>query len=111
MLQQCIKSLMNDIIRIEQYFEASKEGQQFNFVMDIQPFTETVDQHLTVLENNRAQVIGLPLMNEKKYELMIAHIKDLSVSCFFSKTSKKVFIDQLKAVKHELHYLNRMINT
>lgn len=111
MLQQCIESLMNDIIRIEHYFKASKDGQQFNFVMDVQPFTEKVDKHLSMLENYKVQVISLPLMNEKKYQLMVTHIKELSVSCFFSKTSKKIFIDQFKAVKHELHYLNRMINT
>ncbi|UBH21338.1 YppE family protein [Macrococcus armenti] len=108
MLQQCIQSLIYDLEKIEKYFELAKAGHAFNFVMDVQPFTEKVDHHITLLNQYKDEITSLPLMNEKKYDLCIAHLRDISVSCFFSKTSKKVFIDQYKAVKHEVNYIKRM---
>ncbi|WP_165980645.1 DUF1798 family protein [Macrococcus carouselicus] len=108
-MRHYIESLNEDIKKIEIFFEAAKKGREFNFVIDIQPFTEHVDAHLTDLKMNEDQVVALPLMNELKLKLLIQHMRELSVECFFDKTSKKVFLDKYKAVQHDLHYLERML--
>ncbi|GGB05776.1 hypothetical protein GCM10007190_12260 [Macrococcus hajekii] len=104
-----IESLIDDIKKIEAYYDAARTGREFNFVLDIQPFTEQVDAHLSELMTHKTEILKLPLMNELKMKLFILHIRELSVECFFEKTSKKVFIDKLKAVQHDLHYLERKL--
>lgn len=108
MLHECIINLNKELKMMEQFFEEAKKGKEFNFVIDIQPFTEKVDRHINDLVTYQEQIVSFPLMNEKKLKLMIIHLRELSVECFFDKTSKKVFIDKYKAVQHDLHYLERM---
>lgn len=109
MLQNCIKSLIENMQQIDQYFRSAKNGELYNFVIDVQPFTEQVDANLNQLNNFKDEILSLPLMNEKKLSLMILYIRELSVDCFFDKTSKKIFIDKFKAVNHDLQYINRVI--
>ncbi|WP_414049677.1 DUF1798 family protein [Macrococcus animalis] len=110
MLQNCIISLIEDMHAINEYFGRSKKGELFNFVIDVQPFTEQVDANITVLNQYTSEILSLPLMNEKKFSLMVMHIRELSVECFFDKTSKKLFIDKYKAVNHDLQYINRAVS-
>lgn len=110
MLQNCIQSLILDINEISNYYERSKKGETFNFVLHVQPFTERVDSHLNEFTRFEEKILSLPLMNEKKLSLLILYIKELSVECFFEKTSKKIFLDKYKAVNHDLHYINRKVN-
>lgn len=109
MLQNCIKSLIENMQQIDQYFHSAKNGELFNFVIDVQPFTEQVDANLNQLNNYKEKILSLPLMNEKKLSLLMLYIRELSVDCFFDKTSKKIFIDKFKAVNHDLQYINRVI--
>ncbi|MCE4957044.1 DUF1798 family protein [Macrococcoides caseolyticum] len=109
MLHNCIKSLITELQLIENYFERSKKGEYFNFVLDVQPFTERVDNNLMGLEQFTSEILSLPLMNEKKLLLLKQHLRELSVDCFFEKTSKKLFIDKYKAVQHDLTYIYRQI--
>lgn len=110
MLQKCIISLIEDMQAIHNYFERSKAGEYFNFVLDVQPFTERVDANIATLNQYTREIISLPLMNEKKFSLLVVHLRELSVECFFDKTSKKLFIDKYKAVNHDLNYMNRCFN-
>lgn len=105
MLHKCIISLIEDLKTIETYFNRAKLGESFNFVLHVQPFTEQVDGHMSAMEHYKDEIIALPLMNEKKYLLMIQHLRELSVDCFFEKTSKKLFLDRYKAVNHDLQYI------
>ncbi|KAA1040211.1 DUF1798 family protein [Macrococcus equipercicus] len=107
MLHECIIFLIDDLTEIESTFEAAKKGREFNFVIDIQPFTERIDAHLTELMQYEETITALRLMNPLKLELLVSHIRELSVSCFFDRTSKKMFIDQFKAAQHDLHYIER----
>ena len=107
MLQECIKDLIEDLQNIEDYYHKAKEGVQFDFYAMIQPFTKKVDQHIDSLSTFQKEIIALPLMNPMKLHLLIAHIKELSVECFYEKTSKKLFLDKFKAVQHDLKYLER----
>lgn len=109
MLQNCIISLIENMQQIEQYFQKAKNGEQFNFVIDVQPFTEQVDANLNQLNIFKDEILSLPLMNEKKLTLLMLYIRELSVDCFFDKTSKKLFIDKFKAVNHDLQYINRTL--
>lgn len=111
MLQKCIISLIADMQSINDYFERSKKGELFNFVIDVQPFTERVDANLERLNAYTNEILSLPLMNEKKLSLMVQHIRELSVECFFEKTSKKLFIDKYKAVNHDLLYIDRTLQS
>ncbi len=107
MLHECIVFLIKDLEEIEEVFVSAKQGQSFNFVIDIQPFTERIDAHINDVLKYKDDIIDMKLMNPLKLDLMISHLRELSVSCFFEKTSKKVFIDQFKAVQHDLHYIER----
>lgn len=107
MLHRIVVKLLNDLNQMQQYYHKAKEGESFNFVMHVQPFTEKVDRDISDISKYNEQIIQLKLMNEMKYKLMIQHLKELSVECFFSKTSKKVFIDKYKAVQHDLQYMER----
>ncbi|TDM13241.1 DUF1798 family protein [Macrococcus lamae] len=107
MLHECIQFLIEDLSAIDNNFDAAKNGREFNFVIDIQPFTEQVDGHLNDFLLYKDEIIAMRLMNPIKLDLMVTHLKELSVACFFEKTSKKVFIDQFKAVQHDLHYIER----
>lgn len=108
-MQDYIKSLNEDLVKIETFFNAAKNGKEYNFVLDIQPFTERVDRHLAQLDDIKEAILKLPLMNELKLQLLVLHLRELSVDCFFDKTSKKVFLDKFKAVQHDLHYLERKL--
>jgi len=108
-LQDYIKPLNEDLVKIETFFKAAKKGKKFNFVLDIQPFTEHVDFHLSQLDEIKAHILDLSLMNDLKYKLLVLYLRELSVECFFDKTSKKVFLDKFKAVQHDLHYLERKL--
>ncbi|ULG73337.1 DUF1798 family protein [Macrococcus brunensis] len=108
-MQDYIKPLNEDLVKIETFFNAAKKGKEFNFVLDIQPFTEHVDLHLSQLNDIKDHILSLPLMNELKFKLLVLHLRELSVECFFDKTSKKVFLDKFKAVQHDLHYLERKL--
>lgn len=107
MLQECIKDLIEDLKFIDDNFQKAKDGNQFEFYSIIQPFTKRVDQHIESLSKFQNEVIALPLMNPLKWSLLIAHLKELSVECFFEKTSKKIFLDKFKAVQHDLKYIER----
>ena len=109
MLHNCIISLTENMHQIDQYFHRAKNGELFNFVIDVQPFTEQVDVNLNQLNNYNDEILSLPLMNEKKLSLLILYIRELSVDCFFDKTSKKIFIDKFKAVNHDLQYIKRVL--
>ncbi|RXK19254.1 DUF1798 family protein [Macrococcus sp. DPC7161] len=107
MLQECIKDLIEDLQKINDSFIKAKEGNQFDFYLIINPFTKKVDQHIESLLIFQKEIIALPLMNPMKLHLLIAHLKELSVECFYEKTSKKLFLDKFKAVQHDLKYLER----
>ncbi|MCU7556734.1 YppE family protein [Macrococcus capreoli] len=107
MLQKCIITLIQDLNAIEIYYTQAKNGRNFNFVIDVQPFTEKIDRHIEDLQQFHPAIIQLPLMNEQKLSLLILHLRELSVDCFFEKTSKKLFIDKFKAVNHDLNYILR----
>ncbi|PTF16899.1 DUF1798 domain-containing protein, partial [Staphylococcus devriesei] len=49
--------------------------------------------------------INLPYMNNKKFDLLINSLKELSVDCHFQRTSKKLFTEKLKAVNYDLNYI------
>lgn len=65
MLHECIINLNKDLKKIEHYYDDARLGKEFNFVIDIQPFTEAVDRNISELNDHKEQVLQLPLMNEK----------------------------------------------
>lgn len=107
MLHECIDFLIKDLEKINAYYQAAKDGREFNFVIDIQPFTENIDSHLYELITYRGKITQFKLMNDMKLDLLVQHMRELSVECFFEKTSRKVFFDKYKAVQHDLHYMAR----
>lgn len=48
-------------------------------------------------------------MNKEKLEILVKHIKELSVECHYNKTSKKLFNEKLKSVNYDLTNLFKNI--
>ena len=47
-------------------------------------------------------------MNKEKLEILVKHIKELSVECHYNKTSKKLFNEKLKSALHLTNLLKHI---
>ena len=61
------------------------------------------------LSHYHDELIQFPYMNKEKLEMLVKHIKELSVECHYNKTSKKLFNEKLKSVNYDLTNLFKYI--
>lgn len=107
-MQQLLTQLLNDILKmLEKYETVKSTGEDFDFYVDVVPFTKHIDQQLKKLVTYEHQVIQLQYMNKQKFDLLISNIESLSVECHFKRTSRKLFNEKVKAVQYDLSYIQR----
>ncbi|MEJ7540767.1 DUF1798 family protein [Staphylococcus intermedius] len=107
-MQIVIQQLIHDLTTISQRYEAARAGRQYDFYNEVQPFVQQVDAHLQSLERYQHTISKQKYFNINKLHRMSSLMAELVVACHQSTTSKKLFIDQYKAVQHDLNYLSQL---
>ena len=96
-------TLINEILKELQYMASSYNEIKLTqsekpFHRDVVPYVKKIDE-----------LIQFPYMNKEKLEILVKHIKELSVECHYNKTSKKLFNEKLKSVNYDLTNLFKYI--
>lgn len=104
-MDKMIHLLLEDLTKIKHRYQQAREGKVFNFEEDIQPFIETIDKHLDLLKQHRTSILNQPYETATKFSQLISLIEEISVSCHYAKTSKKIFVEQSKTVYNHLNDL------
>lgn len=103
LMNDIVKTLIYEVNNMQQYFEHVKSQQQdHDFYQIVKPYTVQIDGLLNKLKLHRELIIQVPYMNQRKFELLISNIEQLSVECHFKRTSRKLFIEKLKSVQYDL---------
>lgn len=107
-------TLINELLKELQYMAScfnkvklTKLDNQFH--RDVMPYVNKVDGLIEEMSHYKIQLIQFPYMNNKKLDILIKNIKELSVECHYSKTSKKLFNEKLKSVNYDLTNLLKYI--
>lgn len=100
-----INQLLNINQQIQHRFTLAKSGQNFDFYEDIKPFVHQVDQIITSLKQNQSKITKLPYYNEYKLQQLIKLLEEVSVECHYSSTSRKLFLEKMKVIHHDLTYI------
>ncbi|CDR63557.1 TPA: DUF1798 family protein [Staphylococcus argenteus] len=102
-MNDIVKALIYEVNNMQQYFEHVKSQQQdHDFYQIVKPYTVQIDGLLNKLKLHRELIIQVHYMNQRKFELLISNIEQLSVECHFKRTSRKLFIEKLKSVQYDL---------
>ncbi|MGZ2315873.1 DUF1798 family protein [Staphylococcus argenteus] len=102
-MNDIVKALIYEVNNMQQYFEHVKSQQQdHDFYPIVKPYTVQIDGLLNKLKLHRELIIQVHYMNQRKFELLISNIEQLSVECHFKRTSRKLFIEKLKSVQYDL---------
>ncbi|PNZ70223.1 DUF1798 family protein [Staphylococcus croceilyticus] len=105
-MERVVKALLKELQYIETHYnEVKTTGEDFDFYQKVVPYTQYIDDTLNELIQYKNDIIQLPYMNERKFNLLVNNIKELSVDCHFHRTSRKLFTEKLKAVNYDLNYL------
>ncbi|MFH0715537.1 DUF1798 family protein [Staphylococcus delphini] len=107
-MQIVIQQLIHDLTTISQRYEAARAGKQYDFYKEVQPFVQQVDAHLQSLQQFQHTISKQKYFNARKLQRMSSLMAELAVACHQSTTSKKLFLDQFKAVQHDLNYLSQL---
>lgn len=103
LMNDIVKALIYEVNNMQQYFEHVKSQQQdHDFYQIVKPYTVQIDGLLNKLKLHRELIIQVHYMNQRKFELLISNIEQLSVECHFKRTSRKLFIEKLKSVQYDL---------
>ncbi|MCI2947536.1 YppE family protein [Staphylococcus caledonicus] len=105
-MYELINEMLLELYTIERrYNEVKVTNQDFDFYETVYPYAQHIDKKLQDLTEYKDEIINLPYMNSKKFDLLINSIKELSVDCHFQRTSRKLFTEKLKAVNYDLNYI------
>ncbi|MBI5972498.1 DUF1798 family protein [Staphylococcus caledonicus] len=105
-MYELINEMLLELYTIERrYNEVKVTNQDFDFYETVYPYAQRIDKKLQDLTKYKDEIINLPYMNSKKFDLLINTIKELSVDCHFQRTSRKLFTEKLKAVNYDLNYI------
>lgn len=105
-MYELINEMLLELSTIERrYNEVKITNQDFDFYETVYPYTQHIDKKIQYLTEFKQEIINLPYMNNKKFDLLINSLKELSVDCHFQRTSKKLFTEKLKAVNYDLNYI------
>lgn len=105
-MYELINEMLLELYTIERrYNEVKVTNQDFDFYETVYPYAQRIDKKLQDLTEYKDEIINLPYMNSKKFDLLINSIKELSVDCHFQRTSRKLFTEKLKAVNYDLNYI------
>ncbi|WKU13486.1 DUF1798 family protein [Staphylococcus devriesei] len=105
-MYELINEMLLELSTIERrYNEVKITNQDFDFYETVYPYTQHIDKKIQYLTEFKQEIINLPYMNNKKFDLLINSFKELSVDCHFQRTSKKLFTEKLKAVNYDLNYI------
>ncbi|EGQ2800830.1 DUF1798 family protein [Staphylococcus pseudintermedius] len=107
-MQIVIQQLIHDLATISQRFKVARVGRQYDFYKEVQPFVQQVDAHLQSLQHYQDTISKQKYFNAQKLQRMSSLMSEIAVACHQSTTSKKLFLDQFKAVQHDLNYLSQM---
>ncbi|MTV22574.1 DUF1798 family protein [Staphylococcus delphini] len=107
-MQIVIQQLIHDLATISQRYETARSGKQYDFYKEAQPFVQQVDAHLQSLHHYQDTISKQKYFNARKLQRMSSLMAELAVACHQSTTSKKLFLDQFKAVQHDLNYLSQL---
>ncbi|PHK49212.1 DUF1798 family protein [Staphylococcus edaphicus] len=107
-MQQLLMLLLDNVSKMsEKYEKAKSTGEDYDFYVDVVPFTKYIDQQLNHLITYEQSILQLQYMNKQKFDLLISNIESLSVECHFKRTSRKLFNEKVKAVQYDLSYIQR----
>ncbi|MBF7017103.1 DUF1798 family protein [Staphylococcus durrellii] len=106
-MSQFIDDLIDDVQLMQTRYEIAKEQGDYNFYEVVKPFTTHIDNLITQIKLHEADILSLTYMNKQKFEILISNIETLSVECHFKRTSRKLFMEKLKAVQYDLGYIHR----
>ncbi|WP_226386316.1 DUF1798 family protein [Staphylococcus sp. Marseille-Q1834] len=105
-MEKVVKELLKELQYIEtQYNEVKTTSEDFDFYQKVVPYAHYIDGILNELIQHKDDIIQLAYMNERKFDLLVNNIKELSVDCHFHRTSRKLFTEKFKAVNYDLNYL------
>ena len=107
-------TLINEILKELQYMASSYNEIKLTqsekpFHRDVVPYVKKIDDLTEELSHYHDELIQFPYMNKEKLEILVKHIKELSVECHYNKTSKKLFNEKLKSVNYDLTNLFKYI--
>ncbi|MCD8905549.1 YppE family protein [Staphylococcus chromogenes] len=88
-------------------FNLAKEGRVFDFHDEIEPFVHHVDEMMLYLHDKQSQICALPYFNDHKLQQLIKLIEEVSVECHYPSTSKKLFLEKMKVIHHDLTYIQQ----
>ncbi|GAA6825371.1 DUF1798 family protein [Staphylococcus sp. 18_1_E_LY] len=106
-MPQFIDDLINDVQLMQTRYEIAKEEGDYDFYEVVKPFTTHIDNLITQIKAHKTEILSLSYMNNQKFEILISNIETLSVECHFKRTSRKLFMEKLKAVQYDLGYIQR----
>ncbi|RIL69393.1 DUF1798 family protein, partial [Staphylococcus devriesei] len=94
-MYELINEMLLELSTIERrYNEVKITNQDFDFYETVYPYTQHIDKKIQYLTEFKQEIINLPYMNNKKFDLLINSFKELSVDCHFQRTSKKLFTEK-----------------
>ncbi|MCE4949554.1 DUF1798 domain-containing protein [Staphylococcus hominis] len=107
-------TLINELLKELQYMASSYNEikltqSEKQFHRDVVPYVKKIDGLTEELSHYDNELIQFPYMNKEKLEMLVKHIKELSVECHYNKTSKKLFNEKLKSVNYDLTNLFKYI--
>lgn len=107
-------TLINELLKELQYMASSYNEikltqSEKQFHRDVVPYVKKIDGLTEELSHYDDELIQFPYMNKEKLEMLVKHIKELSVECHYNKTSKKLFNEKLKSVNYDLTNLFKYI--
>ncbi|MBO0928985.1 DUF1798 family protein [Staphylococcus sp. 30400_3112M30941] len=102
-MNDIVEALIYEVNNMQRNFESVKSQQlDDDFYKIVKPYTVHIDNLLNEMKLQRESIIHIPYMNQRKFELLISNIEQLSVECHFKRTSRKLFIEKLKSVQYDL---------
>lgn len=107
-------TLINELLKELQYMASSYNEikltqSEKQFHRDVVPYVKKIDGLTEELSHYHDELIQFPYMNKEKLEMLVKHIKELSVECHYNKTSKKLFNEKLKSANYDLTNLLKHI--
>ncbi|SNV71801.1 Bacterial domain of uncharacterised function (DUF1798) [Staphylococcus simiae] len=103
MMKSIVEQLILEINDMQQTYEHVKTNQcDHDFYQIVQPYASKIDRLLNQFQTYKLQIIRMPYMNDKKFDLLMKHIEELSVECHFQRTSRKLFMEKIKSVHYDL---------
>ena len=106
-MPQFIDDLINDVQLMQTRYEIAKEEGDYDFYEVVKPFTTHIDNLISQIKAHETDILNLSYMNKQKFDILISNLETLSVECHFKRTSRKLFMEKLKAVQYDLGYIQR----